>query len=611
MGRKHVYVLSLMVLYVVVFAGAIGSIDYESLWVILLLAAIIFGTERLSVPLPLTKGSVSIALVFDIAAILTLPWGYVVLGSSLGHFLADVRHKKAWDRLLFNVAQIGLGNAVASWFLMSNGITPGFFVFADDWVILVLTGLIRALVNIALVTVFFVLAGYLEVYKLGEYFKNGPLIGFMVLVPMGIVVALIFDVYFLGLLFLLPVLFLNQQAIKHQVKLGCENLMLSDQNEHLQEEVSVQNDELQKVLLRLKHLQSVGIFLVQEVQMSRALETVARELTLLTNSDQGFIALFSETGELEVKAWGREEYAFKPERLDPQEPLVRDTLSGIGVRIGSLSSRRLDFLEGFNGESALFVPLRDQAKVLGLCGVLSERSCAYGELDMQTATILANQAFIAIEKDSLQKKAREAAVLAERQRLSRELHDSMTQSLFSISLHAEAALTYLDKDRDKAIQALHQVRDASKETSTELRSLIYELQPEALSAKGLFSVIREHVSLFTRRSGILVELQMVGERSSHQLNKEQQWAIYRIVQEALNNVWKHAEVGEVELSLRMEDNSLRLSIKDRGIGFALDRVDVNTLGLKSMQERANLIDADFRIYTQVGLGTEVIVETKP
>ncbi|MFL5806964.1 MAG: GAF domain-containing protein [Roseiflexaceae bacterium] len=250
----------------------------------------------------------------------------------------------------------------------------------------------------------------------------------------------------------------------------------------------------------------------------------------------------------------------------------------------------------------LAAPIVVSDRLLGVLNIESERPIS--EEDAAGVEIIADQLAVAIENTRLAERGQQLAVLEERRRLARELHDSVTQSLFSMSLLAQVLPDLWEVDRDEARAGLSQIRDLTRAALAEMRALLFELRPTALGERGLAHALREHVAAFERRAGIPVALDVVGDPALPELVEQ---ALFRIAQEALANVARHAQARRVRLSLR-GPAPLRLLIADDGQGFQPEHVGEGRFGLLSMRERAVQVGARLRVRSAAGQGTEVAVE---
>ncbi len=262
--------------------------------------------------------------------------------------------------------------------------------------------------------------------------------------------------------------------------------------------------------------------------------------------------------------------------------------------------------------SELAVPLRTKGVVIGVLNVESDRPSAFDESDMEVLQSLANQAAIAIENARNYERAQRAAVLEERARLARELHDAVTQTLFSASLIAEALPALWEVDQSEGRELLGTLRQLSRGALAEMRTLLMELRPAALAESSLDDLLRQLADAATGRTGATVDVTVEGPCA---LPAAVHAAIYRIAQEALNNVVKHAQAGRVTVTLRCEPPAaeagdvgrVELQVCDDGRGFDPTCIPPESLGLEIMQERTEAIGASLTLDTELDCGTRVTV----
>jgi signal transduction histidine kinase len=253
-------------------------------------------------------------------------------------------------------------------------------------------------------------------------------------------------------------------------------------------------------------------------------------------------------------------------------------------------------------------------KVLGVIAVQSYTTeNVYDEEHLNLLPTIAAQAAIAIENARLYERARQLAVMEERQRLARELHDAVTQTLFSASLIAEALPAIWEGDQDEGRQLLQDLRQLSRGALAEMRTLLMELRPAALVEANLCDLLRQLGEAVAGRTGLPVTVTVEGDWA---LPDDVHVALYRIAQEALNNVVKHARANQVTVSLRCVPpangvgGSAELYVSDDGVGFEARDVEPGELGLGIMHERAQAIGAALKIEGQPGHGTQVSVVWK-
>jgi signal transduction histidine kinase len=203
--------------------------------------------------------------------------------------------------------------------------------------------------------------------------------------------------------------------------------------------------------------------------------------------------------------------------------------------------------------------------------------------------------------------AEELAVIAERNRLARNLHDSVSQTVFSMTLTAEAARILFDHDTTRAASELDKLQALAKSALAEMRSLVFELRPTAVSEQGLIPALRHHIVTLERQHGLVVALQVTGE--SHLTDLEAQ-RLFRVIQEAMNNVVKHARTDRASVSLKFEDGRVLARIEDEGQGFTPKPVETEGqgIGLSTMRERIEMLGGTLTIDSSPGAGTRVTVE---
>ncbi len=180
----------------------------------------------------------------------------------------------------------------------------------------------------------------------------------------------------------------------------------------------------------------------------------------------------------------------------------------------------------------------------------------------------------------------------ERIRIARELHDSVTQTMYSVSIVAEALPRLLDRDLDEAKRRVIHLRQMTLGALAELRNLLFEFHPKALRDTRLSVLVRQLGDVLTGRTHIPIEISIAGDAQSPE---DVKIAFYRIAQEAFNNIAKHAQANQVTVVLETVPNKCILSIHDNGIGFDLEAVNAEKLGLKIMRERAEEIGADLMV----------------
>jgi signal transduction histidine kinase len=258
--------------------------------------------------------------------------------------------------------------------------------------------------------------------------------------------------------------------------------------------------------------------------------------------------------------------------------------------------------------SFLGVPIVARGGVIGAFYLTEkERSPDFDEADERLIVTLAAHAAITIENARLYERSRELSIVEERNRLARELHDSVSQKLFGLVLSAESAGTLVDGDPVEARAELERLRALAHEAQEELRSLVFELRPPALESEGLAEALRKHVDVLRRVYRREIALELAGTpRRAPKVERE----VFRIAQEALQNALRHADAEQLQLRLAAADGRLELTVSDDGVGFdpTAPAVRSRRLGLTSMEERAEALGATLTIESTPGQGTTVRLE---
>ena len=263
-------------------------------------------------------------------------------------------------------------------------------------------------------------------------------------------------------------------------------------------------------------------------------------------------------------------------------------------------------------EGIFVVPLVARGQALGVISAYYPPGEEPAEEERTFIGAVADQSAVAVENaryfERFLTAARGRAVLEERQRISRELHDSVSQALYGIALGSRTARTLLDRDPARAVEPLEYVLSLSEAGLAEMRALIFELRPEALEAEGLNSALEKQAAALRARHGINVRTSLGEEPALPPDTKE---ALYRIAQEALQNTVKHAGAANVDLGVGRANGSVTLDVSDDGSGFDPTGAFPGHLGLRSMRERAESLGGTLQIESAPGEGTRIRVRISP
>ncbi|SHL89561.1 Histidine kinase-, DNA gyrase B-, and HSP90-like ATPase [Streptomyces yunnanensis] len=261
----------------------------------------------------------------------------------------------------------------------------------------------------------------------------------------------------------------------------------------------------------------------------------------------------------------------------------------------------------------LGLPVADGDEILGALFLANKRcpkptgGCGFTEEDERLLGILAQHAAIALTNARLYERSRELTIAGERARLAHELHDAVSQKLFSLRLTAQAATALVDRDPARAKDELHQVAALAAEAADELRAAVVELRPAALDEDGLVATLRSQIQVLDRAHSARVTFTAQGVRA---LPSAQEEAMLRVAQEALHNALRHSGAERVEVSLGRAGHGALLKIADNGRGFdtRVVRRAGRHLGLVSMRDRAGGVGGKLTVESEPGKGTTVEME---
>ncbi|UCC86786.1 MAG: sensor histidine kinase [Anaerolineales bacterium] len=255
------------------------------------------------------------------------------------------------------------------------------------------------------------------------------------------------------------------------------------------------------------------------------------------------------------------------------------------------------------------MPLRVQERVIGIITLDRRKPGGYDAEEVRLATAFADQVALALENARLYQQAEQLAVMKERGRLARDLHDSVTQALYSITLLAEAAQRLAGAGNLEQVRSyLGRLGEAALQSLKEMRLLVHELRPPILEKVGLVGALQQRLDAVEGRSGVETRLRVEGTLD---LPVRVEEGLYRIAQEALNNALKHAAASLVTVWLRAEGAQVELEVADNGIGFDPEAVsDRGGVGMLSMRERAERLGGSLSVLSAPGGGTRVIIKAE-
>ena len=250
--------------------------------------------------------------------------------------------------------------------------------------------------------------------------------------------------------------------------------------------------------------------------------------------------------------------------------------------------------------SNVIAPIRSESRILGFLSLDSATPGYFNQTHADKLQVFADQVAIAIQNARLLDRAKQSAVIAERSRLASEMHDTISQTLWSISLITERLPVIWgidDQEGERSLAILHQL---AQNALVEMRSLLLELHPASLTDAKLGDLIRQAAEIITNRTGLTISVQI---EEQEPVPQEVHFALYRVVQEALNNVARHASASQVEVYFSSQSGRVDLSIQDNGLGFDQAEVSADRLGFSIMNDRVQNIGGTLEVVSHKGQGT--------
>jgi PAS domain S-box-containing protein len=326
------------------------------------------------------------------------------------------------------------------------------------------------------------------------------------------------------------------------------------------------------------------------------------------------LTLFEAAGLSEAYAsalatwWRRGEQSPTRDALERQELLV-----ATGARARGLASPLYEplhpYLQDATWDDIVVVPLDSRGRYLGVMQYYHRAGRDHDDEELAFLTALADQAAVAVANADLYARSEQDAAHVERQRLARELHDSVSQALFSMTLHARTAERQLETaglhPEAPATKTVRRLAELTQGALTEMRALIFELRPQALAEEGLITALTRQAAALTAREGIPINIS--GPEARPALDPAVEEHLYRLTLEALNNAVTHAEAARIDVTVMSADDRLTVTISDDGVGFDTALPHPGHIGQSTMTERAAAIGATINVMSAPGSGCTVTV----
>jgi signal transduction histidine kinase len=257
----------------------------------------------------------------------------------------------------------------------------------------------------------------------------------------------------------------------------------------------------------------------------------------------------------------------------------------------------------------LGAPMRVDGQVVGVVSLYDAMGREFSAADVALLTAVADYLGVAVERNYLQKQAENVIRAKERKRIAREMHDAVTQSLYSLILFAGAAKEQLrNGELAVAYQHIQDLEGSARQALSEMRLLLYELQPKILEKDGLAAALEDRMNTVEKRVGLQANLLLEGE---HKVSPDVEWELYSIVLEALNNTLRHAKATTVTVRVSAEDDRVEIEIKDDGQGFEPTAVARRGgMGLENIRQRVENLEGELAILSAPGQGTTIRVRVE-
>ncbi|MFQ5960385.1 MAG: HAMP domain-containing protein [Candidatus Methylomirabilales bacterium] len=377
------------------------------------------------------------------------------------------------------------------------------------------------------------------------------------------------------------------------------------------------NESLERKAQEAEALYKIGTEILALLDLDKLLHSVVERAKELLGCEVGALCLLNEEEERELvpRVTSGPPEAFGEGRIQPVDQSLALTLMDYCPPAPGAGSQgrpqfRCAMVKPEYLEAHLAVPLKRGKKVVGVFCVGDRRPRSFSTAEVDLLSGLATQAAIAIENAKLYEKTQSLAILEERERIAREMHDGLAQALGALHLQVTRAQELLKVHQvAKAQTVLERIRKIAEAGYDDIREAIFGLRTIASRGLGLVPTLREYLHEWNLQNGVVADLQIDTE-TEVKLSPEAELQLIRIIQEALANVRKHAAARFARVRFELEESHLLVTVADDGKGFdqtQLSRRTSNCFGLETMRERAESVGGSLKVQSRLRRGTTVIV----